>query len=123
MQFKLQQVCKYLLSVRIKSLALAEMRNIANINTCKLTHETRYNFFECNKPFLNANTVYELAQPNSAVTFSNADARELGKLSNPEDTLTHGEFWPLNFPIYQDATRVGNGIKYSTIVSSDIYQY
>ena len=98
------------------------MRNIANINTCNLTHETHYNFFECNNPFLNANTVYELAQPNTAVTFSNTDARELGKLSNPEDTLTHREFWPLNFPIYQDATRVDNGIKYSTICSRNMYQ-
>ena len=61
--------------------------------------------------FLNVNTVYELAQPNTAVTFSNTDAREFGKLSIPEDTLTHREFWPLDFPIYQDATRVGNGIK------------
>ena len=122
MQFKLQQVCKYLLSVRIKSLALAEMRNIANINTCNLTHETHYNFFACNNPFLNVNSVYELAQPNTAVTFSNTDARELGKLSNPEDTLTHREFWPLNFPIHQDATRVGNGIKYSTTFFSDMFQ-
>ena len=98
------------------------MRNIANINTCNLTHETHYNYFEYNNPFLNANTVYELAQPNTAVTFSNTDARELGKLSNPEDTLTHREFCPLNFPIYQDATRVDNGIKYSTICSRNMYQ-
>ena len=59
-----------------------------------------------------ANTVYELAKPNTAVTFSNTDARELGKLSNPEDTLTHREFWPLIFLIYQDAARVDIGIKY-----------
>ena len=98
------------------------MRNIANINTCNLTHETHYNYFEYNNPFLNANTVYELAQPNTAVTFSNTDARELGKLSNPEDTLTHREFWLINFPIYQDATRVDNCIKYSTTCSRNMYQ-
>ena len=69
MQFKLQQVCKYLLSVRIKSLALAEMRNIANINTCNLTHETPYNFFSCNNPNLNVNTVYELAQAQHCCDF------------------------------------------------------